>query len=153
MIPLLIQLGLALAGGIAQKVAADKQHEKDLGKFSRDSVRDIMDKRASRAGDSMYMQSALDRQEHRPEAPPSPFPGVVAGMGSALLGYNGGSAGKVAGSALESAVGAGGWKNAAVSGDRSRYTAAKNSGDVSVPTGAYAGGDWQDDADKWGGYA
>lgn len=93
MIPLLAQLGLALAGGVIQKVAADKQHEKDLKKHNANTVQDIMNKRASRAGDSMYLQQAISANERRPEAPPSPMPGVVAGMGSALLGYNGGSAG------------------------------------------------------------
>jgi hypothetical protein len=104
MIPLLVQLGLALAGGIAQKVAADKQHEKDLRKHNANTVQDIMNKRASRAGDSMYMQQAISGAESRPEAPKSPLPGVVAGMGSALLGYNGGSADAAAGGASERAA-------------------------------------------------
>ena len=128
MVPLLVQLGLALAGGVIQKVASDKQHEKDLAKFNRDGTRDILNKRAARAGDSMYMQDALARQEHRPEAPPSPFPGVVAGMGSALLGYNGG-----------------------IGSDSEPPTRAADSG-TSLPS-RYAGGDWDDLKDKWGGYA
>lgn len=146
MIPLLVQLGLALAGGVIQKVASDKQHEKDLAKFNKDSVRDIMDKRAARAGDSMYMQSALARAEHRPEAPPSPMPGVVAGMGSALLGYNGGSAGAAAGGALESALGPQGWSNPAVQGDRSGYEAAKGVADARPKN------PWDDDPWGDGGY-
>lgn len=152
MFPLLVQLGLALAGGIAQKVEGDNQHKKDLDKYGKDFVQGIMNKRASRAGDSMYMQDAIAHHAHMPEAPPSPFPGVVAGMGGALLGYNSGSSGAdSATKALQSAV-PGGWTNPAVAGDRGGYTAAKG-GDVAAPTGHYAGTDWQDDEDKWGSYA
>lgn len=153
MIPLLVQLGLALAGGIAQKVASDKQHSKDVTKHNQQSVQDIMNKQASRAGDSMYMQQAIAAKEGTPEAPPNPMGGVLAGMGSALLGYNGGSSGDAAPSVLESMVGKGGWSNPAVQGDRAGYEAAKGGGNVSAPTGAYAGADWSDDEDKWGGYA
>ena len=146
MIPLLVQLGIALAGGIAQKVAADKQHEKDLSKYNSDTIQDIMNKRASRAGDSMYMQQAIGRGQNTPEAPPSPMPGVVAGMGSALLGYNGGSAGAAAGGALESALGAQGWSNPAVRGDRAGYDAAKGVADARPKN------PWDDDEWGDGGY-
>jgi hypothetical protein len=142
MIPLLVQLGIALAGGIAQKVAADKQHEKDRSKYNSDTIQDIMNKRAARAGDSMYMQGAISRGENAPKAPPSPWPGVVAGMGSALLGYNGGSAGEAAGSALESALGPQGWSNPAVQGDRAGYDAAKGGSDARPKN------PW--DHDEWG---
>lgn len=140
MFPLLVQLGMALAGGIAQKIEGDNQYEKDKSKHNTDFVQDIMNKRASRAGDSMYMQNALASRNSMPEAPPSPFPGVVAGMGGALLGYNGNSGGGVGGlgSALSSAVGPQGWRNPAVSGDRAGYDAAKS------------GEKWRWDEDKYG---
>lgn len=146
MIPLLVQLGIALAGGIAQKVAADKQHEKDLSKHNANTIQDIMNKRAARAGDSMYMQQAISGAEHRPEAPPSPFPGVVAGMGSALLGYNGGSAGAAAGGVAEKLLGPQGWGNPAVQGDRAGYEAAKGVAD------ARPRNPWDDDEWGDGGY-
>jgi hypothetical protein len=146
MIPLLVQLGLALAGGIAQKVASDKQHSKDVTKHKQQTVQDIMDKRASRAGDSMYMQQAIAAKQRTPEAPPNPMGGVVAGMGSALLGYNGGT-GDAAPSVLEGMVGKGGWSNPAVQGDRGGYEAVK----AAQPSAA-TGNPWDDDEWGDGGY-
>lgn len=85
MIPLLAQLGIALAAGVAQKVAADKKYKQDSEQHQQDIVTGIMDKRASRAGDAMYMQQALHGAKSAPKKPESPIGPLAANVGMALL--------------------------------------------------------------------
>ena len=97
MIPLLAQLGIALVGGIMQKKEQEAALENARHQHAGQVEMDIAAKRASRAGDSGYMQQALGGAAQMPKRPPSVMPGVVAGMAGALLGYNGGSDSKTPG--------------------------------------------------------
>ena len=87
MIPLLAQLGIALAAGVAQKIAADKKHKQDSQQHTRDVIEGIYDKRASRAGDAMYMQQAIHGSKSAPKKPKdSEILGpLAANVGMALL--------------------------------------------------------------------
>jgi hypothetical protein len=138
MIPLLAQLGIALVGGIMQKKEQEAALANARHQHAGQIEMDIAAKRAARAGDSGYMQQALGGAAQMPKRPPSVFPGVVAGMGTALLGYNGGS-----GAAAEAVSGA----------DRAAYEAAKSGESLGGLPSKYAGLDWDDTEDKWGGYA
>lgn len=140
MIPLLAQLGIALVGGIMQKKEQEAALANARHQHAGQIEMDIAAKRASRAGDSGYMQQALGGAAQMPKRPPSVFPGVVTGMAGALLGYKEGSKGAAA--AADSGV-----------ADRAGYEAAKGGESLGGVPSNYAGADWSDDEDKWGGYA
>ena len=84
-IPLLAQLGIALAAGIYQDQRDKAEHKKARGEHARKLQRSIMDRRAARAGDSGYMQQALGGMESAPKKPPSQLGNTLAGVGMALL--------------------------------------------------------------------
>lgn len=138
MIPLLLQLGVALAGGIMQKKAQDAALANARHQHEGQIEMDIAAKRAARAGDSGYMQQALGGAAQMPKRPPSVFPGVVSGMAGALMGYKGNDD-----AAAASGIGA----------DRSGYEAVKSGEGLGGLPSKYAGSDWQDDESKWGSYA
>ena len=126
MIPLLIELGLALAGGVAQKMAADEQTKRARMQHQQDVVRGIYDKRAARAGDSMYTQQALQGTRSMPKQQSANVGPMLAGVGQALLSHTEApGADAVTKDVFSSAVPGGSWESPEVAGDRGGYDVLK----------------------------
>jgi len=84
-IPLLAQLGIALAAGIIQDQQGKHEHKKNSMEHRQKLIRDIHDRRAARAGDSGYTQMALGGMENAPKRPDSQMGNILGGVGMALL--------------------------------------------------------------------
>lgn len=127
MIPLLAQLGITLAAGLLQKKAADDEHNRNKANHFAETRASIMDRRAARAGDSGYMQQAINAAKHQPEKPDSGVGNTLAGMGMALLNRqetpDAAPEFQSRGGIEDSSVIKGGWSGGDVWQDEDRYKA------------------------------
>lgn len=85
MLPMLAQLGIALAGAQLQNMQAQDEYKRAKQKHFSDIQTAIMNRRAQRAGDAGYMQAAIGAQADAPRRPKSNFGPMLAQVGSALL--------------------------------------------------------------------
>lgn len=85
MLPILAQLGLALVSAKMQSDEARKQHERAQQQQLDQTLAGIDAKRASRAGDSGYMQTAISGMDASPSRPKSAAGPMLAQLGTAML--------------------------------------------------------------------
>lgn len=80
----LVALGLALVGQKLQNTQQRKAHQRAQEQQLQGTLQDIAGMRASRAGDSGYMQRAMGGMANQPMAPQPNYGGLVQAVGGAF---------------------------------------------------------------------
>jgi len=83
--PLLAKLGLALVASKMQNDEARKQHQRAQQQQLDQTLASIANKRASRAGDSGYMQTAMSGMDGGPSKPRSVSGPMLTQLGVSLM--------------------------------------------------------------------